>query len=54
MIQAIKSAPNPDQHVGAQLEELSNTWDTVNKLSEVREARLQEGLKLVSSDSFSK
>lgn len=33
----------------AHLEELENTWDRVNHLADIREGRLRESLKLVST-----
>ena len=47
MVTAMRSAPGVDRSLGIQIDELSNVWDRVNRLSEVREARLHEALKLV-------
>lgn len=33
----------------AHLEELENTWDRVNHLADIREGRLRDSLKLVST-----
>ena len=49
MVQAMKSAPGVDRSLGIQIDELSNVWDRVSQLSDVREARLHEALKLVST-----
>ena len=48
MVAAMRSSPTADSTVATQLDELTTVWDHVNQLSQVREARLQEALKLVS------
>ena len=48
MVAAMRSSPTADPAVATQLDELTTVWDRVNQLSNVREDRLQEALKLVS------
>ena len=48
MVAAMRSSPTSDPAVATQLDELTSVWDRVNQLCQVREARLQEALKLVS------
>ena len=52
MVAAMRSSPTADPAVATQLDELTTVWDRVNQLSQVREDRLQEALKLVSSIYF--
>lgn len=47
VVAAMRASPNADHALQHQLDELGAVWDRVNQLSEVREARLQEALKLV-------
>ena len=49
MVDAIKESAEMDPSMSSQMEELSHIWERVNHLSSVREARLQEAFKLVSS-----
>ena len=46
MVAAMKAA-NMDNQTSGQMEELTHVWDRVTQLTQVREARLQEALKLV-------
>jgi dystonin len=45
MVQLMRSTTG-DSSVAAQLDELGGVWERVNQLSDVRETRLQEALKL--------
>ncbi len=47
MLTAMKAASASDQALAAQTEQLSNLWDRVNQLSELRENRLHGAMKLV-------
>ena len=48
MVAAMKAASTSDQALSGQIDELSNLWDRVNQLSELRENRLHGASKLVS------
>ena len=52
MVEAMKAASGTDQGLGGQIEQLSNLWDRVNQLSELRENRLHGASKLVRSSNF--
>ena len=47
MVAAVRASPNIDHTLASQLDELSTVWERVNQLSDSREARLQEAIKLV-------
>ena len=46
-------ASTGDPGVNSQLDELASVWERVNQLSDVREAKLQEALKLVGPAGYS-
>ena len=48
MVAAMKAASATDQALSGQIDELSNLWDRVNQLFELRENRLHGATKLVS------
>jgi len=45
---AMQASQSNDSSIEVQLDDLNALWTRVNQLCEVREARLQEALKLVS------
>jgi len=52
MVEAIRSSVGDDPAVNTQLNELNDLWDHVNQLSDARDYRLQDALKLVSVTGF--